>query len=145
MLIYFPYTGLSNHFIKLISIKNHSLLSVQEVKKLPCVQEVVTPFYIVSYYIKWSNYFLDTRYSDEYWKKILKKKIFWLQLHKRRSRKVECVPKYHLIRVKRLKTSALTDWSTLQYKTRPSYVLFSEPTGTLENKLILLKYLYLIY
>ena len=29
---------------------------------LQCVQEVVTPFYIVSYYIKWDNYFLDTRY-----------------------------------------------------------------------------------
>ena len=29
---------------------------------VPCVQEVVTPFYIVTYYIKWSNYFLDTRY-----------------------------------------------------------------------------------
>ena len=27
-----------------------------------CVQEVVTPFYLVSYYIKWGNYFLDTRY-----------------------------------------------------------------------------------
>ena len=26
-----------------------------------CVQEVVTPFYIVSYYIKWGNYFLDTQ------------------------------------------------------------------------------------
>ena len=26
-----------------------------------CVQEVVTPFYIVTHYIKWSNYFLDTR------------------------------------------------------------------------------------
>ena len=24
---------------------------------------VVTPFYIVTYYIKWGNYFLDTRYS----------------------------------------------------------------------------------
>ena len=27
-----------------------------------CVQEVVTPFYIVTYYIKWGNYFLDTWY-----------------------------------------------------------------------------------
>ena len=32
-------------------------------KWLPCVQEVVTPFYIVSYYIKWGNYFLDTGYN----------------------------------------------------------------------------------
>ena len=30
---------------------------------VPCVQEVVTPLYIVSYYIKWGNYFLDTQYS----------------------------------------------------------------------------------
>ena len=30
--------------------------------KLPCVQEVVTPFYIVTYYIQWGNYFLDTRH-----------------------------------------------------------------------------------
>ena len=29
---------------------------------LPCVQEVVTPIYIMSYYINWGNYFLDTRY-----------------------------------------------------------------------------------
>ena len=29
---------------------------------VPFVQEVVTPFYIVTYYIKWGNYFLDTRY-----------------------------------------------------------------------------------
>ena len=28
--------------------------------KVPCVQEVVTPFYIVSHYMKWGNYFLDT-------------------------------------------------------------------------------------
>ena len=28
---------------------------------IPCVQEVVTPFYIVTYYIKWGNYFLDTQ------------------------------------------------------------------------------------
>ena len=27
-----------------------------------CVQEVVTPIYIMSYYINWGNYFLDTRY-----------------------------------------------------------------------------------
>ena len=32
-------------------------------QKLLYVQEVVTPFYIVSYYIKWVNYFLDTRYK----------------------------------------------------------------------------------
>ena len=30
--------------------------------ELLCVQEVVTPFYIVTYYIQWSNYFQDTRY-----------------------------------------------------------------------------------
>ena len=29
---------------------------------LLCVQEVVTPIYIISYYINWGNYFLDTRY-----------------------------------------------------------------------------------
>ena len=28
-----------------------------------CVQEVVTPIYIMSYYINWGNYFLDTRYN----------------------------------------------------------------------------------
>ena len=28
---------------------------------IPCVQEVVTPFYIVTYYIKWGNYFLGTQ------------------------------------------------------------------------------------
>ena len=28
---------------------------------VPCVKEVVTPFYIVSYYTKWGNYFLDTQ------------------------------------------------------------------------------------
>ena len=33
---------------------------------IPCVQEVVTPFYIVSYYIKWGNYFLDTWYVSWY-------------------------------------------------------------------------------
>ena len=27
-----------------------------------CVQEVVTPIYIMSYYIKWVNYFLDIWY-----------------------------------------------------------------------------------
>ena len=32
---------------------------------LPCVQEVVTPLYIVSYYIKWGNYFLDARYLKD--------------------------------------------------------------------------------
>ena len=26
-----------------------------------CDQEVVTPIYIMSYYINWGNYFLDTR------------------------------------------------------------------------------------
>ena len=41
---------------------------VEEVKAslkrfIPCVQEVVTPFYIVTYYIKWGNYFLDTQYD----------------------------------------------------------------------------------
>ena len=30
-------------------------------ENIPCVQEVVTPFYIVSSYMKWGNYFLDTR------------------------------------------------------------------------------------
>ena len=30
---------------------------------VPCVQEVVTPLYIISYYIKWGNYFLDTQYD----------------------------------------------------------------------------------
>ena len=30
--------------------------------KVLCVQEVVTPFYKVTYYIKWGNYFLDTWY-----------------------------------------------------------------------------------
>ena len=34
-----------------------------EMVKIPFVQEVVTPFYIVSYYIKWGNYFLDKRYK----------------------------------------------------------------------------------
>ena len=29
---------------------------------LPCVQEVVTPIYIVTHYINWGNYFLDTQY-----------------------------------------------------------------------------------
>ena len=29
---------------------------------IPCVQEVVTPIYIMSYYINWGNYFLDTWY-----------------------------------------------------------------------------------
>ena len=28
---------------------------------LPCVQEVVTPIYIVTHYINWGNYFLDTQ------------------------------------------------------------------------------------
>ena len=28
-----------------------------------CVQEVVTPIYIMSYYINRGNYFLDTRYK----------------------------------------------------------------------------------
>ena len=27
-----------------------------------CVQEVITPIYIMSYYINWGNYFLDTWY-----------------------------------------------------------------------------------
>ena len=27
-----------------------------------CVQEVVTPIYIITHYINWGNYFLDTRY-----------------------------------------------------------------------------------
>ena len=35
-----------------------------ELYHIPCVQEVVTPFYIVSYYIKWGNYFLDTQYLE---------------------------------------------------------------------------------
>ena len=30
---------------------------------VPCVQEVVTPLYIISYYIKWGNDFLDTQYD----------------------------------------------------------------------------------
>mgnify|MGYP006975714494 CR=1 FL=1 len=30
-------------------------------RELLCVQEVVTPIYIMSYYINWGNYFLDTR------------------------------------------------------------------------------------
>ena len=29
--------------------------------ELPCVQEVVTPIYIVTHYINWGNYFLDTQ------------------------------------------------------------------------------------
>ena len=29
------------------------------------VQEVVTPIYILSYYINWGNYFLDTWYVSE--------------------------------------------------------------------------------
>ena len=33
-----------------------------------CVQEVVTPFYIVTYYIKWGDYFLDTRYINTFQK-----------------------------------------------------------------------------
>ena len=33
--------------------------------QIPCVQEVVTPFYIITYYIKWGNYFLDTRYLSQ--------------------------------------------------------------------------------
>ena len=30
---------------------------------LPYVQEVVTHFYIVTHYINWGNYFLDTQYE----------------------------------------------------------------------------------
>ena len=40
----------------------YSFSSTKHFEHLLCVQEVVTPFYIVSYYIKWDNYFLDTQY-----------------------------------------------------------------------------------
>ena len=32
-----------------------------------CVQEVVTPIYIVTHYINWGNYFLDTQYETYYY------------------------------------------------------------------------------
>ena len=38
-------------------------------KCIRCVQELVTPFYIVTYYIKWGNYFLDIRYILETYRK----------------------------------------------------------------------------
>ena len=41
---------------------NKEQVVILRLRKVPCVQEVATPFYIVSYYIKWGNYFLDTRY-----------------------------------------------------------------------------------
>ena len=31
---------------------------------VPCVQEVVTSIYIVTHYINWGNYFLDTQYYN---------------------------------------------------------------------------------
>ena len=38
-----------------------TLLGIQTIYIL-CVQEVGTPIYIMSYYINWGNYFLDTQY-----------------------------------------------------------------------------------
>ena len=46
--------------------KNNSdknTVKFRSVDDIPCVQEVVTPVYIVTYYIKWGNYFLDTQYE----------------------------------------------------------------------------------
>ena len=53
--------------IYLIFFSGNSLLPGHTV--IPCVQEVVTPIYIVTHYINWGNYFLDTRYymPKKYW------------------------------------------------------------------------------
>ena len=45
-----------------VGLKNKNILFICTVHKIPCVQEIVTPFYIGSYYVKWGNYFLGTRY-----------------------------------------------------------------------------------
>ena len=37
-----------------------------ELNWILCVQKVVTPIYIMSYYINWGNYFLGTRYDISY-------------------------------------------------------------------------------
>ena len=48
--------------LKSMTIKTKSNTPSAQNSYIYCVsEEVVTPFYIVTYYIKWGNYFLDTR------------------------------------------------------------------------------------
>ena len=48
-----------NWILHTIEYEFYNVLYVQQA---PCVQDVLTPFYLVSYYIKRGNYFLDTQY-----------------------------------------------------------------------------------
>ena len=50
--------------LRCLTLDKTSWIATIEIKlnMLPCVQEVVTPIYIVTHYINWGNYFLDNQY-----------------------------------------------------------------------------------